>query len=261
MSSKLQRLYTAAIALNNLAISFIERGLYSPASETLNSAAMLMKDISTLSLAQAACSHDDGTRQKISDMVRRAESYLGLTGIKPHFSGITLRVVNEDSAVSTVGAIQNKDLTLWETRSIVVLRMEVGSIQDLRYRDPNVDSSFILYNLGCAQLCRAFSLETKSLSHALVNNAQRLFLFSLTVLENVVEDMEAGGDGNDESDMCYILPAVILVLRSLTKTASMLGQHENVELFGSQADSFEEFFTEQTYLSLLFAPLSAAAAA
>ncbi|GAX13986.1 hypothetical protein FisN_5Lh099 [Fistulifera solaris] len=261
MTTNLQRLYTAAIALNNMAISFMERGLYAPASETLNSAAMLMKDISTLSLAQAACSQDDGTRQKIADMVRRAESYLGLSGIKPHFSGITLRVVNEDSAVSAVGATQSKNLTLWETRPIVVIRMEAGSIQDLRHRNPNVDSSFILYNLGCGQLCRACSLETKRLSHALVNNAQRLFLFSLTVLENVIADMEAGGIGNDESDMCYIVPAVILVLRSLTKTAFMLGQYENVKLFGSQADSFEEFFVEQTYLSLLFAPLSAAAAA
>lgn len=257
---QLQRLYTAAIALNNMAISLIERGLYSPASETLNSAASIMKDISQLSLIQASCPQGEDTRRKTFFMVRRAESYLGRSGPKPHSAILAIRVVNEDFAASAIGT-KDDDLTVRDKHDIVVIRMEVGSIQDLRYRDPNVDSSLILFNLACVQLCRAFTSDLRISSHEFLKSAQRLFLFSLTVLENVIDDKEAAIQGNGETNIGYILPAVIIVLRNLTRTASILGQHEDVERFSSQADSFEEFFTEETYLSLLFAPLSGAAAA
>ena len=263
MSSNMEQLYTAAIALNNLAISLIERGLYSPASETLNGAAMVMKDISQLSSFRQPRSfpQEDETRRTAALMVRRAESYLGLSDHKAHSTQLTIRVVNEDSAASAIVAIPDDALKDGDTKHIVVIQMEVGSIQDLRNRNPNVDSSFILYNLACVQLCRAFTCPLRSSSDELLQKAQRLFLFSLTVLENVMDDKEIEVEGNgDDTDVCYILPAVIIVLQNLARTAAMLGQQQDVERFSSQANSFEQFFIEEVYLSVLFAPLSAAAA-
>lgn len=258
MSSKLQQLYTATIALNNMAVSLIERGLYLPATEALNNAAVIMKDISQLSLGQLSCPQDEASRRNTSDMLRRAEIHLLRMGQKLYPAKFNIRVVNEDSAASAVKAMQDtSSLTRWDKKSIVLIRMEVCSIQDLRYRDPNFDSGLILYNLGCVQLCQALTCDPSSLQ--LLKNAQRLFLFSLTILENVIDDKEAKDEEDD--DVSYILAAIIIVLQNLTRTASMLGQQEDVERYSSQAVSFEEFLTETIFLSALFPLLSSAAAA
>jgi hypothetical protein len=241
MSTTLQRAYTAAIALNNVGVSLLERGSYLQATEAFQDAMNVMKEIS------ATCAEQGSRKRPLAfstlDAKLHKASYNLATCVKDDSRMNFCVLTEEDSPAVITKALQDKN-TFFYSATTFLIRIE-KSMRDGEISEVDIESSIILHNFGNVYKCLATTATTASSAKELCEGALKLFEFSFSLLQNHDEDY---------------LPISILILRSLASFALTLGKEREAESYYLHMLELEDCFLQMDYM-LVESSESAAAAA
>lgn len=224
--------YRAAIALNNIACSLMQRGNYADCVATLKDALNLMRDgaINT----EAA--------------LRRAQMALSLQSSQIHCGGggghPIVHIVSSQTNPIQVG----ESLLLGkgdEGRTLYAICIDLAPVED--GDTPEVEAFTMLYNYGIAFSCMAMYCQEEDSFHS---NAHRIF--------KTVEHWMSSRVQQDDSHS-RILTVYLLLMRNLEEATAWLGSIQVASQYHQTLQQWVEYLRVQEK-PLLALPLGAAAA-
>jgi hypothetical protein len=152
----LSRDHRAAIALNNMGVSLLERRAYRQGMETLKDAIFVMKRVlrpPSIS-SQGLCQTSNSTSYAEEKMHRASKR---MANPQPISSAIIVDVVSRSATFSHRSCSSDSVLHGGSSSSTLSspLRIEATDLISLEDRDADLESSIMLYNFGLAHLCMA----------------------------------------------------------------------------------------------------------
>lgn len=186
--------HKAAFALNNMAISMIEKSCYTQAFETLKQAA---------TVARSASLVDDQGRngaQQSLECLKLASSRLLRPELSPLF--VPTSVLMQDVGLNPSDFLpQNRDT------GYSLIRMETNGIE-FNDDDWALAVATILHNFAVAHLCRTRSSEENTFDVKLRNAAVKMLGMAGSLLSTIFKDCADP----------FILPHVIVTMTTVVKT-------------------------------------------
>jgi hypothetical protein len=181
----LSRDYRAAIALNNMGVSLLERRAYRQGMETLKDAIFVMKRVlrpPSIS-SQSLCKTPDSTSYAETKVHRASKR---MANPQPISSAISIDVVSQCATFShrscpsgfVLHGGSSSPLRI-EATDLSLRRIEATDLISLEDRDSDLESSIMLYNFGLAHLYMAKLVKTPI---KLQEGALKLFNMTYCVL-------------------------------------------------------------------------------
>jgi hypothetical protein len=152
----LSRERRAAIALNNMGVSLLERRAYRQGMETLKDA--IFVTMQRVISSQGLCETPNSTSYAEAKVHRASKR---MANPQPISSAISIDVVSQSATFSHRS--YPSDSVLHEGSSSIrgsPLRIEATDLVSLEDRDSDLESSIMLYNFGLAKLCMAKLVKT-----------------------------------------------------------------------------------------------------
>jgi len=244
MVSAFQQVYMAAMTLNNIGISLLQRQADEKAIKMLSSAIALMREISNGdSLAESPLV------VSIKAKLEHANQMLAVRPSSSHLSD--LHVITHQDIFDVVKNFYPEVPKADEPPPLVLIRIESFVDNEENYNS-NFESSIILYNFGTAYL--QMSGKTGQGATAFVECACRLFHLSYSILE---KELTMQYQSNFK---CQMLPFMIHVLQCLVHTTSMLGHSSYSSVLSSSMMSLHQALQRNHDVSAHFLPYPAKAA-
>ncbi len=240
MSFHLDEAYAAAVALNNIGVSLVQRHSFRPAIAAFNDALAIMRDISRYAVEESGKSLHPRALGSISttgEKLRRARqdlaSSIGSSVGKPGGEIDFCLLTENEAATVVVEALKSQ--SVFTKNTCFLIRIESYDADELVELD--LESSVILQNYGNVYKCLALLSEpNKARQHS--ENAFKLFNLAFSLLRGQCED------DMDEDVPSKYLPISILILRSLVAFAAILELNEQAKVFDSQMSDFRDLFLE-----------------
>jgi hypothetical protein len=157
----LSRDHRAAIALNNMGVSLLERRAYRQGLETLKDAIFVMKRVlrpASIS-SQGLCKTPNSTSYAEAKVHRASKR---MANPQPISSAISIDVLSQCATFSHRSCPSDSVLHAGGPSSPLSspLRIEATDLISLEDRDSDLESSIMLYNFGLAHLCMAKLVKT-----------------------------------------------------------------------------------------------------
>jgi hypothetical protein len=166
--------HRAAIALNNMGVSLLERRAYRQGIETLKDAIFVMKRVlRPPSISPQGLGKTPNSTSYAEVMVHRASKRMA--NPQPISSAISIDVVSQCASFSRRSYPSGSVL---RGGSFSPLRIEATDLVSLEDRDPDLESSIMLYNFGLAHLCMAKLAKTPT---KLQEGALKLFTMAYSL--------------------------------------------------------------------------------
>jgi hypothetical protein len=205
--------HRAAIALNNMGVSLLERRAYRQGMETLKDAIFVMKRV----LRPASISHGFGKTPNSTSYaqgkVHRASKRMATAQAVP--SAVSIDVISHCATFSH----RSRSTSILQGGSSYPLsspiRIEANDLVSREDRDSDLESSIMLYNFGLAHLCMAKLVKTPI---KLQEGALKLFKMAYSVFDTLC-DQE--GQGIRE-DMVLLAAAT---LDNIVALLTQMGKH------------------------------------
>lgn len=237
----LDEAYAAAVALNNIGVSLLQRHSFRPAMEAFNDALAIMRDLSRYSVDESGKSFHPramGSISRVGDKLRRARqdlaSSIASVVYNKERADIDFCVLTENEA-ATVVIDALKSQSVFTKNTCFLIRIESYDADELVELD--LESAVILQNYGNVYRCLAFVSEPiKARQHS--ENAFKLFNLAFSLLRGQCDDEMS------EDVPSKFLPISILILRSLVTFAAILGMNEQEKEFDSHMSDFRDLFLE-----------------
>ena len=250
------RFYSAAMALNNMAVSLLDRGREAEAMEAFGDALILMRDASTSDTQPNSLLLPviDKKLSKSSQRLARSSRSDAKDGSGPDSSlrGIPLRTMSEDLAPSEARKLTK---STQEDYRLAVFRLE-GSFDTPGSPDECYTAyvcAMILSNCASAHLF--FTTTSDSIQEGL-SCAWKLLSHAYALLEK--SSVAISGSCMATND--NILPLMLLVLRSLVYLSERLHRVRAEAYYGARYDACESAFSYAN-VTQLFSSESGASAA
>jgi hypothetical protein len=243
MSITLQRAYTAAIALNNVGVSLLERGSCLQAREAFLDAMNVMKEISIICAEQVSGKRPLAFSTLDAKLHKASCNLANCVAVKDDLRMNFCVLTEEESPAVIAAALQDENM-FFNSSTTFLIRIE-KSMRDGEISDVDIESSIILHNFGNVYKCLATTATTASCAKELCEGALKLFEFSFSLLRK--------HDGD-------YLPVSILILRSLASFASGLGMEYEAESHYSHMLELEDYFLQTDYMFVESSESAAAAA-
>jgi hypothetical protein len=161
--------HRAAIALNNMGVSLLERRAYRQGMETLKDAIFVMKRV-LRSSSRAQGTTSDSTTNDTEAKVCRAAKRMANPRAVP--SALCIGAVSH-GGTSSRNLLQGSVLREASSSPFTFpIRIEAADLDYPDDRDPDLEAAIMLYNFGLAQLCMAklakspIKLQEGALKHA-----------------------------------------------------------------------------------------------
>jgi hypothetical protein len=210
--------HRAAIALNNMGVSLLEQRAYRQGMETLKDAIFVMKRVfrpqSRNSTLGATLDSTRGTDVKIHRAVQR------MANPQPVPSAVIVDVISHgaSSHSSPLGSILRESSSSSFT---VPIRIEATDLDFPEDRDPDLESSIMLYNFGLAHLCMAKLAKTPM---KLREGALKLFNMAYSIVSNKNALSRFSDDEMRRVSETRLLLA-LAVLNNVVKVLTEMGKH------------------------------------
>lgn len=253
MTTTLQRSYIAAIALNNMGVSLMERKCHAQATETFRSAVSIMRAVSSVFHDEPTdSSRPLHTSEELDRMLRQARRSLfnscGSTHSQEDQANLCVLTENESATVVNEHLRQRRDSFAFEETPSYFIRIESTrlSIRDCGSNDPVLEAAIVLHNFGASHKFMARTRTDAETARECYHGAFVLCSFAYTVLRDPGnhEDFQ-----DTEEFLSYYLPVSIIVLRSLVSLATMLGLDEDALAYNSEMTHRQDHFLS---LALVF---------
>jgi hypothetical protein len=203
--------HRAAIALNNMGVSLLERRAYRQGMETLNDAIFVMKRVlRPPSISSQGFGKPTNSTSYAEAKIHRASRRMA--NPQPIPSAVSIDVVSQCATFSYSGTVLHGD---WSSPLSSPLRIEVTDLVSLEERDADLESSIMLYNFGLAHLYMAQLAKTPI---TLQEGALKLFDMAYSVLATLSNQE---GDGIRE-DVVLIAAAT---LNNIVALLTQMGKH------------------------------------
>jgi hypothetical protein len=189
-SSVLSSTYRAAVSLNNLAVTLLERQCYHQAMETFKDAVSALK-ASTMPSTTSASAVTKGFRRIYSPKPQRLIS-------------MHLEVLSSENMSSAAALSLNEGPS--SSRAYLV-RLDQVDIDDMMERGPDIESACILHNFAVAYLCMSQVTANDCRGLKFRNAALKLFSASQSLLES---RCHSSIDDEDLFDLVICLQAIVL---------------------------------------------------
>jgi len=231
MSSMQQLEYRAAIALNNMAVTMMERRCYRQAFETFKDAVTAMK-LSTPTFT------GQQNQSIIFDSLKKAHQRTSRPVISSQEILLTIVSLSyHDARPLTPQDFSAPSFSSSCCPMFSLIRIDdVDLLEDSDKTDPENGSNTLatlvtLYNFGIANLCRAHCLRAKraSASQQLLKGGLKLLTLSCNLLLSQYED-SYNGDGDEEEDffaVSRLLFILTVLLKTLCQTFTATGQGQD----------------------------------
>jgi hypothetical protein len=213
--------YRAAIALNNMAISMLERSCYNQAFATLQDA------VSAVKLAVKP-HRDCNDQQRVTKILEDANCRASRPDVSSR--AIALTVVSHDAGPSSTDSPPQK----LSTSATSVIRIETDDVDLLESEDYELTTAILLYNLGCAYLCLAHISDNSSLARKQQGAGMKLLKVSRSLLARQYNSCE------DPFLMCYVVCLNILLLQTLVQASQSSRQLKEVNAYASALACFQK---------------------
>ena len=162
----------AAIALNNIGVSLLERSCYVQALEVLRDAVSTMQGSLNETESCAARWPDHQVYEKL----RRGMHYLACP--EQHQTCLYLEIVNSDALSTKACCTMSRDPSLQEAFAIRIEKCD----HDSNGQYPAMETAIMLHNLGLSYLCLASA--SRSAHVGPLKGAMTLFAASYKILQN-----------------------------------------------------------------------------
>jgi hypothetical protein len=224
MKTSLQKAYTAAIALNNMGVSLLERRCYRQAMEAFSDAMTVMREISMLHKEPSNMVYKrPSLRPSYTNDAKLQKAIYNLAhcqrDVDPDHksdSHINFCVLTERGCTAVIGsALQDESIFKSSTTFLIRVELERKSIHDCLDRDRAFESAIILHNLGNAYKCLASVATSASTAKKNLESSLKIFELSYSVLQN------EWSPELDQELSSQVLHISILVLRSITIFAAL----------------------------------------
>jgi hypothetical protein len=208
-----EQLYSAAMALNNMGVSLLERSCHDEAMEAFGDALSLIQEISVSPSSERKIppSEVEAKIDKASHILARC-----LHNDKDDSRARFCIISQEDSTSAIRSYLQKNDALCSSEICLIRVELMATSLPNGEDYYPGLETSIILYNCGNAHMWLASTLDP---TYERAARAFKLFQLSASILETLslhthVQDSDAL--------MAEHLPITILVLRRLVVVTSML---------------------------------------
>jgi hypothetical protein len=225
MSTSLQRLraYTVAIMLNNMGIYLLEHGCYSEAMAEFQDAISVMREISTTT--QQIVTGELPLFSTLDEKLLKANYNFAHCDASKD-TDMQFCVLTEGESAPVIWEALQDENTFFNSSTTFLIRIE-KSIRDCKSEDVKLDSSIILHNYGSLCQCLTNTATTAAVCAEKSYQALRLFELSYSLLQR---DEECA------------LPILILILRGLVNTTSMLGMKRESDAYYSYILDAQGYF-------------------
>jgi len=258
--------YNAAMAMNNIGISLLQRQANEKAVEALSSAVVLMREVAKGTFSTQTPSNQWTSVHAILTDAYHKIATCPISSKLSHFQVITHHDVFE---MVQKYRHESVDADVELTPVLIRLELTANHVTDEKNFAPGLESSIILYNLGTAYLHMADIFEVSEykmtntagfdVSKAIEKRqcACGLFQLSYSVLLMLVQEIVA----LDHDDLkLQFLPFMIRVLQSLVHTTALIGLAKESEFFRATTKNLLEVLQLDFDASALFIPNPAKAA-
>jgi hypothetical protein len=230
---RLIRDHRAAIALNNMGVSLLERRAYREGMETLKDAIFIMKRVlRPLPISSQEFSKTPNSTTDADAKVERASKRMA--NLHPILSAVSIDVVSRCATFSHRSVLSGSVLRgSSSSPPRYPLRIEATDFVPLGEEDRNSDleSSIMLYNFGLAHLCMAKLAKTPI---KLQEGALTLFNMAYSVLAPLC-DQEGHGTRED-----MVLLAAI-ALDNIVALLTQMGLHSEANELARLGSAIHEF--------------------
>jgi hypothetical protein len=245
---KLQNYNRAAMALNNIGVSLMERGKYREAVSTLKDAVKILK-VSIESVKQVTQRATE-TAINVEDMLEKATSMLDVSsrlGTKDAPIQLVVCSLADAPNCASVAIQEGPTLSIAFVILIEDMDLESMSIQS------DVKSAIILHNFGVSCICMSKTVAKKSSEDKLLGNATKILAAGHVILvtrQRLCRD-------EDSCNMTMLLDAI--VLSNLVQLYNGSNDRTNAVVHFDEFAELRSIIHEE--LTDYFAPLQARAAA
>jgi tetratricopeptide (TPR) repeat protein len=236
MAVSFKTVYTAAMALNNMGVSLVERGRHSEAIDALKEATVLLRQLAQDEIRLSSSANIYKTLGNAYYNIYRCQ-----TDIQSSIVSQGLCVITEEE----IAAVIRKSLSeTTDTSIIFLIRMELAprSTPNGSNHVADMESSIILYNTSNAFLCMGAAADTTARAIKCARRAFKLYQLSYAILENMT-GYTCPTISNES--VAALIPFSILVLQMLVSVASMLGMTSDAEYYDCKKTNLRTVFAER----------------
>jgi hypothetical protein len=229
---RLIRDHRAAIALNNMGVSLLERRAYREGMETLKDAIFIMKRVlRPLPISFQELSKTPESTSDADAKVERASKRMA--NLRPIPSAVSIDVV---SRCATFSHRSDSGSVLHGSSSSSLryfLRIEATDFVSLgeEGRDSDLESSIMLYNFGLAHLCMA---KLAKMPIKLQEGALTLFNMAYSVLAPLCDQ-----EGHGKREDMVLLAAI--ALNNIVALLTQMGMHSEANELARLGSAIHEF--------------------
>jgi hypothetical protein len=227
--------HRAAIVLNNMGVSLLERRAYTQGMETLKDAIFLMKRVFRPTASSSSFDTNKISSSYADVKLRRAIKRMASP--KPVPSSVNVDVIFHDGSLSeTLRGNSSSPYTC-------PIRIEADDIDYQEDRDPDLESAVMLYNFGIAHICLSkLSKKPSKLQEA----ALKLFDMASTIVSN----SNTIPQRRFENEICEmtetrlllevaVLKTVVKLLTEMGKYSEANASYQQLVLIGSAINELE----------------------
>lgn len=241
--------FRASIALNNMAVTMMERRNYRPAYDTLKDAVAAIK-MAVPSFTAAESSDTENKRQKILAMLKQANRLIS----KPHSHhlqclpplsstiAISLNVMSHYARPVSGDGTDFFTLKSSPTKPAMLTLIRVDGTDDvelLETPDSDRTTTIILYNFAVAYLCRAKDAKSRAAAQKLHEAGTKLLVFCRHLLDSQYKAVS-----NDIFQLPQIIFLSTVLLKALFQALQESGQHEESMTCVSSLESLRSVSAE-----------------
>ena len=247
----LNQAYAAAIALNNIGVSLLERHCFTDAAAILRDAATVMKGVSETIQEQTSAftplnSRSEGvlpSPENLSNMIRNANSKSinsrGIAGAQ-----VNIFVISEEESAYVASANMGDQTSFpMDITFLIKLEMRRCSLRDCETCDPVLEASVIMHNFGAAHRFMALNPRTTAQevsSTEQIDDCYRAAYLLCDLAFSLMQEPSVRRRLQENENYCsHCLPVSILVLRSLISLSVLLGLPAEAELLYSELLSLQ----------------------
>jgi hypothetical protein len=228
----LSRDHRAAIALNNMGVSLLERRAYRQGMETLKDAIFVMK----LVLRPPTISSQGLYKTPKSTSCAKAKVHRAskrMANPQPVSSAISIDVVSQSATFSHRSCQSGSVL---HGGSSSPLRIEATDLVSLEERDSDLESSIMLYNFGLAHLCMAKLSKTPM---KLQEVALKLFKMAYCILASLYDQEEHGSREDIVLLAAVTLNNIVTLLSQMGKQSEANESDQELARLGRAIQEFQ----------------------
>lgn len=264
-----QRFYTTAMALNNMAVSLLERHAYTEALEIFNDAVSIVKEVFSTSASLSQQQEEDHrqTLELLDAKLHKGAFYLAqcdqrtIETTTHHRSSsdntaVHFCVFSEEECETVIGAaLKDRFNAASERRTAFLIRVELNgkSLDDCTQKNPDFESSILLHNFATAYTCLACTESCTDLARKYCQSAYQLYTLTYSLLQSRSQQDKESNDQNEDDDDSVLeqqqdLSVSILALKNLINLAEVLGFQQDRGVFQTHLEDLGDLFLEVAFL-------------